>query len=337
MASNRDSAISLPSLNTKLKIDFSQPLEGTVDTGVIKGKTAIVQDGATGLGLGIATALAEQGANVAICGSDPKAGEAAETDLNGRGLCVSYFKTDSGDWNSLLSTFKQVVAWSRDQLDIVVTTAGIVTHNMLMSALPRNHRPGADPPKPPTNVLEINFLGVYYTTSLAIWYFNQLESKRLDPSFNPQLLFICSMAGYEGLEFGTDYAASKHGVRAIWKTTRWPRQSMAQYQSNLLAPTYVSKKKIAGESEQKLREHNAQTNDIADVVAGALRCICDKKVQGRAVGCVQGSTGTPGRLNFDLCDDLTGGSGGKELLDKAEDIWLPSSATLKEDSDCAVQ
>ena len=59
---------------------------------------------------------------------------------------------------------------------------------------------------------------------------------------------------YEGLEFGTDYAASKHGVRAIWKTTRYPRPSMVQYQSNLLAPTYVSKKKIAGKSEANLRE-----------------------------------------------------------------------------------
>ena len=58
---------------------------------------------------------------------------------------------------------------------------------------------------------------------------------------------------------------------------------------------------------------------------------------GLSLACVQGSVGTPGSLNFDLCDDLPGGSGGKELRDKAESIWMPSSATLKEDSDCAVQ
>lgn len=142
---------------------------------------------------------------------------------------------------------------------------------------------------------------------------------------------------YEGLEFGTDYAATKAAVRSIWKTTRFPRPGHAQYQSNLLAPTYVSKKKIAGESESKLREHNAQTNDIADVVAGALRCVADDGVSGRSVCCVQGTTGTPGRLNFDLCDDLKGYNGGKELLDNVEDIWLPSSVKLKDDSDCAVQ
>jgi NAD(P)-dependent dehydrogenase (short-subunit alcohol dehydrogenase family) len=195
MASNRDSAISLPSLNTALKTDFSLPLDATLDLTVVNGKTALVQDGVNGLGLGIASALAEHGAKVAICGNDVVAGEAAEKDLTARGYCVSFFNTDTSDWNSSLSAFKQVITWSQDQLDIVVTSAGIVTHNMLMSVLPRNQRPGADPPKPPTRTIEVNFLGVYYTTSLAIWYFNQLESKRFDPEFKPQLLFICSMAG----------------------------------------------------------------------------------------------------------------------------------------------
>lgn len=193
---SRDSAIYLPALDTKFsKPDFSQELETAVDKSVIKGKTALVQDGATGLGLGIATALAKNGAQVAICGNDAEAGDNAANDLNSQGYVVSYFKTDTSDWNSCLSTFKQVITWSQDQLDIVVTSAGIVTHNLLMSALPSNHRAGSDPPKPPTNTIEVNFLGVYYTTSLAIWYFNQLESKRLDPNFKPQLLFICSMAG----------------------------------------------------------------------------------------------------------------------------------------------
>ena len=281
MASNRDSAIALPAVNTQPKIDFSQPLDLVVDTQIVKGKTAIVHDGEKGLGLGLATALAKRGAHVAICGGDATAGEAVVKDMSALGYSVSFFKTDTSDWNSLLSAFKQVVTWSHDQLDIVVTTAGIVTTNMLMSMLPRNHRPGADPPKPPTRVFETNLMGVYFTASLAIWYFNKLEPLRLDPSFKPQLLFICSMAGvrvnselsvdesmlivlahkYEGLEFGTDYAASKHGVRAIWKTTRYPRPSMTQYQSNLLAPTYVSKKKIAGESEAKLRERKFRIDE----------------------------------------------------------------------------
>ena len=196
MASNNtDSAIALPALNTSSRIDFSRPLDLVVDAQIVNGKTAVIHDGEKGLGLGLATALAERGARVAICGGDAKAGDAVVKDMEARGFSVSFFKTDTSDWNSLLSTFKQVITWSRDQLDIVVTTAGIVTTNMLMSVLPRNHRPGADPPKPPTRVLETNLMGVYFTASLAIWYFNKLESLRQDPNFKPQLLFICSMAG----------------------------------------------------------------------------------------------------------------------------------------------
>lgn len=122
MASNRDSGIYLPPQKADQKIDFTQPLDSAVDTGVVKGKTALVQDGATGLGLGIATALAEQGAKVAICGSDVAAGEKAQKELESRGHCMSYFKTDTSDWNSSLSAFKQVIAWSDGQLDIVVTS-----------------------------------------------------------------------------------------------------------------------------------------------------------------------------------------------------------------------
>lgn len=111
---------------------------------------------------------------------------------------------------------------------------------------------------------------------------------------------------------------------------------MAQYQANLLAPTYKRKTKI-DRSEEELKNHQNQTNEIADVVAGALRCICDQQIKGRAVCCCQGSIGVPGSLNFDLCDDIGDHNGGRELLDKVDDIWLPSSAKLSEDSNCGVQ
>lgn len=111
---------------------------------------------------------------------------------------------------------------------------------------------------------------------------------------------------------------------------------MAQYQANLLAPTYIRQDRIK-RSEDELKNHHNQTNEIADVVAGALRCICDDAVQGRALCCCQGSVGTPGNLNFDLCDDIIDFNGGRELRSKVDDIWLPSSAQLKDDSNCGVQ
>ncbi|KAK3702372.1 hypothetical protein LTR37_014946 [Vermiconidia calcicola] len=313
-------------------IDFSKPL----DTSVVKGKTALVQDGAAGLGSGIAKALAENGARVAICDKRAKEGEAFAKDLNGKGYDVKYIQAETGDWASSLAGFKQALEWSEDQLDIVVLSPGIVTNNLLLSILPKHRGPDEDPAEPPTNVLQIDLVGVYYATSLALFYFNKLYAKRKDPEFEPQIVFICSMAGYDGLDFGTDYAAAKHGLRAIFKTTRRPRPGMAQYQANLLAPTYVKKNKIS-KDEEKLKNHANEVNEISDVVAGAMRCICDDEVSGRAVACVQGSTGTPGRLNFDMCDDIVDHNGGRELHNKVDDIWLPSGTKLSEDSNCGVQ
>ena len=172
-------------------IDFSKPL----DTSVVKGKTALVQDGAAGLGSGIAKALAENGARVAICDKRAKEGEAFAKDLNGKGYDVKYIQAETGDWASSLAGFKQALEWSEDQLDIVVLSPGIVTNNLLLSILPKHRGPDEDPAEPPTNVLQIDLVGVYYATSLALFYFNKLYAKRKDPEFEPQIVFICSMAG----------------------------------------------------------------------------------------------------------------------------------------------
>ncbi len=316
------------------KVDFSK----SIDTTVVKGKTAIVLDGAHGLGFGIATALAENGANVAMCDPSEESGQSAEQELNSQGYHSKFFKTETNIWESQADAFKQILAWSENRIDIVVTSPGIVTNNLMMHILPKHRAPEDDgPAKPPTKVIDIDLMGVYFSASLSLFYFNKLWKGREDHSFRPQLVFICSMAGYDGLDFGTDYAAAKHGVRAIWKTTRKPRPSMAPYQSNLLAPTYIRKNKMHQRSEGELKCHHTKVNEIADVVAGAMRCICDETVEGRSIACVQGSIGTPGLLNFDLCDDIINHNGGKVLMEKEDDIWLPSGTNLSEDHNCKVQ
>ena len=320
------------SLSRTSKVDFSKPL----NYDVVKNKTAIVADGANGPALGIATKLAEHGAYVAICDSNEEAGQAAQESLTSKGYHVKFIKTDTSTWESQRDAFNEVLEWNGNHLDIVVTSPGIVTNNLLMSILPKHGTPTGEPLKPPTKTLAVDLMGVYFTTSLALFYFNQLHARTQPQEFQPQLVFICSMAGYDGLHFGTDYAAAKHGVRAIWKTTRRPRPGMAKYQSNLLAPTYIRKNTIS-KDEKKMQNHNTQTKDIADVVEGAMRCICDDNVEGRAICCCQGAAGIPGELNFDLCDDLVDFNGGKELRQHADGLWMPSRATLSEDSNCAMQ
>lgn len=94
---------------------------------------------------------------------------------------------------------------------------------------------------------------------------------------------------------------------------------------------------MAQRSEAELKRHHEKVNEISNVVAGAMRCICNDAIEGRAIACIQGSNGNiPGLLNFDLMDNIVHHNGSRRLMEKADDIWLPSG-TLSEDRNCKEQ
>ncbi|KAK4546686.1 hypothetical protein LTR36_001904 [Oleoguttula mirabilis] len=286
------------------KVDFSKPL----NISVLKGKVALVTGAASGIGRGIAVALAENGASVALCDIDERSGHDVEKDLHAKGLTAKFIRTDTTSWDSQLSAFKETKAWFGGGLDIVVPAAGLPSHGLHAYILPTKDDADADPPKPPTRVLDVNLTGVYYSTTLALHSFNrQAATAPSDghPAFRPQILFVASLKGYEAFDFDCDYSAAKFGVRAIWKSVRRPAADMAPYQANLLAPTWVRTPMI-DEWLAMLEEKGVKVAEVADVVDAALRCICDEGVE----------DGVAGTGNFDVWDDLAGSNGTKELLEK---------------------
>ena len=56
---------------------------------------------------------------------------------------------------------------------------------------------------------------------------------------------------------------------------------------------------------------------MADAAGGAMRCLCDAAVNGRAVAICSGEEngGESGSANFDLCDEMASHSGGEALLE----------------------
>lgn len=292
-------------------VDFTR----TVDPSTLRGKTAIVTGGASGIGLGIAEALASHGVKVGILDISVAAGERVSSELRQKGHEVLFVKTDVSSWEQQAAGFKKILQWAGETgLDIVVAAAGIQATDMRKSIVPQDD---GEPPKPESKVLDVNLTGVWWTTNLALFYFNKLHKAKT--SFHPQLLLMSSLAGYAPPPFDADYAAAKHGVRGLWKSIRTPDASMAQYQANLLAPGWTHTG-MTDAYVHKLTGRGVRVATVADNVRVALRCIVDQEVSARAVCCAANREGVQDGERFsgifDICDDLGSFGAGRVMVEK---------------------
>lgn len=260
---------------SKIKFDDA------IDYSTLAGKTAIVTGGGSGIGLGIAQALSSYGARVAVLDlSGPFESRTDEPDKESPKL----FRCDVSSWESLSKAFKDVLLWFRNHLDIAVLSAGLRSHNFKNLILEKTE--DSTPAKPPSSVFDVNLLGTYYSSYLALWYFTHLESGMnvTERNWKPQLLFIGSLASYVEQPLSTDYCASKHGVRGLWKSLRAHGGLFGGCQMNLLAPTFINNRKDSsksrGDSALISLANDMKMGEVSDVVNGALRCLCDVNIEG---------------------------------------------------------
>ena len=266
----------------KRKVDFEKPIKWEV----IRGKTAIITGGASGIGLAIATTLAINGARVVLLGTNDASGLQAQQDLTSRGFEAKFIHADVTDWESQLAAFKDTLAWSGGRLDIVVTSAGVRAHNIehLILGQQQGTETHADPVKPPMDTFDVNLTGTFYSTYLALTYFTRLtgDPPQGELPLQPQLLLINSMSGYLERTLAADYVGSKHGVRGIWKAIRHNGELFGNCQANMLAPTLIDTPMVLPAIKKHLQENGITMGTVDDVVAGAMRCICDDAVESKS-------------------------------------------------------
>src|SRR5690242_7356989 len=75
----------------------------------LTGRVALVTGGNSGIGLGMARALAQAGANVAIWGTNEAKNEAARRDLEGAGGKVLGLRCDVGDEQAVETAFARTL------------------------------------------------------------------------------------------------------------------------------------------------------------------------------------------------------------------------------------
>ena len=98
----------------------------------VKDKTVVVTGGSKGIGFGIATAFAEQGANVAIIARDETSGISAALRLSGEyGVRCKFYKADISDMPECEAAVSGIID-EYGRIDVLVNNAGSTPYGDLL-------------------------------------------------------------------------------------------------------------------------------------------------------------------------------------------------------------
>ena len=273
------------------QIGQSPPLEfpGTVDDSWLKNKVLVITGGASGFGEGFVRRWAAAGA-IIIFGdiNVPRGTKLAEQVREECGNGNIYFQQcDVTSWPSQVAFFKKAIKLSpHGGIDAVVANAGIADTKLELES-PRDL--DADSPPPPNlDCLNVDLIGVIYTTHLAIFYLQRNPgSSPASPTANPaqtlrdrHLLLIGSAASFSPIPRQALYGASKHAVMGLYRCLR-SSIFVHGIRINILCPYFIDTPIIDGPGRLILAGGAIGTTD--DVVEAGSRFATDPRIVGRAV------------------------------------------------------
>ncbi len=165
---------------------------------MLKGKTALVTGSTSGIGLGIAKALARQGANIVLNGFGDSAGPKAEVEA--LGVKVGYHGADMSK-PAEIEAMMQYVAKEFGRTDILVNNAGI------------QHVANVEdfPPERWDAIIAINLTSAFHTTRLALPAMKAANWGRI--------INVASVHGLVASAQKSAYVAAKHGIVGLTKVT----------------------------------------------------------------------------------------------------------------------
>jgi 2-dehydro-3-deoxy-D-gluconate 5-dehydrogenase len=159
----------------------------------LSGKVAIVTGGNGGIGLGMASGLAEAGAAIAVVGRNEAKSGAAVTELKQRGAKAISIAADVTD-KSAVAAMVERVRRELGRIDILVNNAGI------------NIR------KPPQALDIEEWDSVIKTNLTSAFLCSQAVYPTLKAAGGGKIINIGSMMSIFGASFAPAYAASKGGI-----------------------------------------------------------------------------------------------------------------------------
>ena len=165
---------------------------------LLKGKTALVTGSTSGIGLGIAKALAQQGANIVLNGFGDSDGPKAE--ITALGVQAAYHGADM----SKVSEIEAMMKFAADtfgRVDILVNNAGIQHVARIENFAPERW----------DAIIAINLNSVFHATRLALPAMQKAGWGRI--------INVASVHGLVASAEKSAYVAAKHGVVGLTKVT----------------------------------------------------------------------------------------------------------------------
>ena len=171
----------------------------------LTGKVALVTGGNRGIGLGMARAMAQSGADIIIWGTSAEHNRRAEGELTTLGVRVLAQQVDVADESAVVSAMSEAAA-SMGRIDTVIANAGIGGGARSFSEM------SADIWR---RVLSVNLDGVFFTCREAC---KHMVARAGSGDPGGSIVGVASLAAIEGAPRNEAYAATKGGVISMMKS-----------------------------------------------------------------------------------------------------------------------
>jgi 3-hydroxybutyrate dehydrogenase len=210
----------------------------------LAGKLALVTGSTSGIGLGIARALAAAGADIVLNGL----GVAAELDRTREqiaaefGVKASFSPADMTRPNSIVEMIAATVAQA-GRLDILINNAGI-QHVAPLEQFPVEKW---------DQILAINLSSAFHTTRLALPAMRQNGFGRI--------INIASAHGLVASPFKAAYVAAKHGIVGLTKVTALETAEEG-ITCNVICPGYVYTPLVEAQIDGQAKAHGISRDQV---------------------------------------------------------------------------
>lgn len=236
---------------------------------MLKGKVAVVTGSTSGIGLGIATALAAQGADIVLNGF----GDAAEIEKVRAGLAaqhgvkVLYDGADLSKGDAVRGLVDNAVR-QMGRIDILVNNAGI-QHTALIEDFPTEKWDA---------ILALNLSAVFHGTAAALPHMKKQGFGRI--------INIASAHGLVASANKSAYVAAKHGVVGFTKVTALETAGQG-ITANAICPGWVRtplvEKQISALAEKNGVDQETAARELLGEKQLSLQFVTPEQLGGTAV------------------------------------------------------